>query len=227
MDTPRAFASEPTVPLLGLSRAPSSIRAIACREMSAASPSRSREASASNLNAFKRSPNVSDTTTSVTRTTNVVKLHQLRPMPVYRQAEPVKLHERLEKVRALHHGASLEDLAEKAGLTRQALQRWVQRSKAGASPGRAETLARCADVWKVDMEWLQTGRGEPRPNSLDPLERALAEEEWSEAAKAAAKAHHRSGARYELARWVTFLRRVHDISATSDPPSGSMRASEG
>lgn len=77
-----------------------------------------------------------------------------------------KLHERIEWVQrdlgSDDEPASLQGLADKAGVTRQVLQQWVTKSRKGLSPGRGETFTRCARAWNVSLEWLQSGKGEPR-----------------------------------------------------------------
>lgn len=155
----------------------------------------------------------------VAHATNVVNLFTLTPLPSMARYWAVLLHERIEWVQqdvgSKADPASLQVIAEMAEVSRQVLQQWIAKSKAGRSPGRGETFTRCAKAWNVSLDWLQSGVGEPRPSAYGPLEQALELEQWAPPAVAAAKAHHEAGARLSMPEWHRFLRTIHELTAAS------------
>ena len=226
METPDAAARALTVVPSGF-LAPDSRRATVARDKPEISPSFPAEMPASERTWRSRSATES-MTTLVAQATNVVKLFSLTPLPDMASYWAVELHERIEWVQkdlgSEDEPASLQVLADKASVSRQVLQQWIAKSKAGKIPGRGETFTRCAKAWKVDLQWLQSGVGEPRPSALGPLEQALDSEPWAAAAVAAAKAHYEAGARLGVPEWHRFLRSVHEAAARAEAPDrGSKR----
>lgn len=218
METPNVAAIAATVLPSGLLRSPDSRSATVARESPERMPSREAEISTSDRTWLSRSAR-EPMTTLVALATNVVKLFALTPVPDMASFDAVELHERIkwvqEDIGSKQDPASLQVLAEKAGVTRQVLQQWVAKSRNGRSPGRGETFTRCAKAWNVSLDWLQSGVGEPRPSAYTPLEQALGLEAWAPPAVAAAKAHYEAGARLGVPEWHRFLRSVHELTAAS------------
>lgn len=221
METPSVAASAVSVVPSGLLRAPDSSDGTVARESPEMRPSRAAEIPASSRVFRSRSAN-DCMTTLVAQATNVVKLFTLTPLASVATSKAVlQLHERIEWVqRDLGEDgvpASLTVLADRADVSRQLLQQWMSKSRAGQNPGRGDTFTKCARAWKVSLDWLQTGVGEPRPSAYSPLEQALSDEAWAAPAVAAAKAHYEAGARLGISEWHRFLRKVHElVAAPSD-----------
>jgi transcriptional regulator with XRE-family HTH domain len=214
VETPRVAASAGSDRPLGWVRPDSSDGTVA-RESPEIRPRCAAEMPASARTLRSLSP-IEFMTTPVAQATNVVKLFPLTPVRRVATARRVLLHERIAWVQAdlgsPEEPASLALLAERAGVSRQLLQQWVTKSRAGQQPGRGETFTRCAKAWKVSLEWLQSGIGEPRPSAFGPLEQALDLEPWALAAVAAARAHYEAGARLSLPEWHRFLRAIHELA---------------
>lgn len=220
METSSVAASAATVLPDGAARLPDSIDGTVARDKPEIMPNRAAETPAQPRSVLSRSAMVA-MTTLVAPATNVVKLFPLTPVTTVASAIALELHDRIAWVQrdlgTEDEPASLAVLASIADVSRQVLQQWVAKSKARRHPGRGETFAKCAKAWRVSLEWLQTGVGEPRPSAYGPLEQALELEPWAPPAVAAAKAHYASGAKLSLPEWHRFLRSVHELTAKAAP----------
>lgn len=89
------------------------------------------------------------------------------------QVAPMERHRRLQRAREL---ASYETATDAANALGVAPPTYLGHEN-GSRGFRSDTGQRYAQFFRVSYEWLMTGRGEPRPYSLDIRVRALSPED--------------------------------------------------
>lgn len=227
-EAPKASEIFRSVPMSGSALRPDSSDAMVALERPAHLPNFAAERPDSSRRRLTRSV-VFSTATDIATATGVVKTLPVAAIRVDGQDPRVRtLHERIVWIQDNcgpdGERLSLAQIAERAEISRQALSALDRRSQADPTKklGKGDTLEKIASVWGVDLVWLVSGKGAPRKKKLSALETVLAEREWPEQAKAAARAEKRV---FSAEQWRQLLTRVAAaFDAVDAPPKKNSHA---